>query len=663
MAVQKLMFDIIGNADKVDKAFDDVVKSAETMGGKLKSAGKKAFTGMMDPRAGAAAGAVSGAALAKGFQYAIEKGSVSRDLTANLGLDAGQAEAAASATGGLYSDAFGESLQEVGDAVETVMSSFPGMRDAGSSALEDITGKALALSKSLGTDVTETAAAAGVMVSTGLAKDSAEAFDLMAAASQKVPKAMRGELLPVMEEYAKDFQALGIDGPNAMGLIADAAQGGKIQMDKTGDALKEFMIRASDLDDKGAQTALEQLGLSGKQTAKDLLGGGDAAKQASQEIISGLQGIKDPGAQASAAIALFGTPLEDIGKNEIPGFLNALTSADGGMGETAGKAEELSNAVSEGPGAQLKQLGRTVEETFGGIVSGALPILEPLLEGLKQFAPILGPLVLAMGAFAIVQGIVNAVMWASPITWIIAGILLLIAAIALLVANWDTIVAWGTEVWGGFINWLTELITGFAAGWNAMWGAIGAFLVGLWQGFVTGAQEMGANLVAFFVGLPDMILGVLKGAGDWLFNAGKNIVQGLIDGIQSLAGTIGNFFLDLLPGWIVGPFKAALGIHSPSRVFAGFGENIGEGVLLGVEDVAPAIDNQMANLVNVPDEGGPVNFAAATAPMPASQPTGSKSVTFAPVYQVQGGDSEELFQKLWPKFRNEARKEGLILGA
>ena len=658
MAVQKLMFDIIGNAKNVDKAFDDVVKSAETMGGRLKAAGKDAFAGMMDPRVGAGAGAIAGAALTKGFMTALDADSINREISAGLGLNPGQAAAAADATSSLYKDAFGESMQEVGSAVETVISSFPGMRDAGAEALDAMTGKALALSKTLEADVGETAATVGTMVSTGLAGDSAEAMDLLAAASQKVPKAMRGELLPVLAEYSKDFEALGIQGPNALGLIADAAQGGTIQMDKTGDALKEFMIRASDLEDKGAQDALKELGLNSKETANQLLGGGEAASEASQKIISGLQNMKDPGAQASAAVALFGTPLEDIGKNKIPGFLDALTAADGGLGEFEESAHMLESSITDGPSAALTTLGREAESALGGMVAGALPVLQPLLEGLAQFAPILGPLVLAIGAFAVAQGIANAVMWASPVTWIVAGIVLLIAALALLIANWDSVVAWITEVWGGFMGWLGENTAGFIEGWNAMWAGVGEFLSGLWQGFVDGAQNMGQNLVDFFTGLPDLILGALSGAGNWLVDTGRNIIQGLLDGIGSLAGSIGNFFLDLLPGWIVGPFKAALGIHSPSKVFAGFGENIGEGVLVGVEDMAPAIDASMAHLVEVPDAPGPVGFAAATAPMAPSQQVVERSTTYAPTYQVSGPDPEAIAQRIRAKDRHDAKMKG-----
>ncbi|MGZ7371093.1 hypothetical protein ACXWSM_09370, partial [Streptococcus pyogenes] len=78
-------------------------------------------------------------------------------------------------------------------------------------------------------------------------------------------------------------------------------------------------------------------------------------------------------------------------------------------------------------------------------------------------------------------------------------------------------------------------------------------------------------------------------AGSWLIDTGKNIVQGLINGMTSLAGKIGSYFLEKIPGWIRKPFESALGIHSPSRVFAGYGENIGQGLINGVQSMAGSV--------------------------------------------------------------------------
>lgn len=128
-------------------------------------------------------------------------------------------------------------------------------------------------------------------------------------------------------------------------------------------------------------------------------------------------------------------------------------------------------------------------------------------------------------------------------------------------------------------------------------------------------------------GWKDKVVGVLSDAGSWLVDTGKNIVQGLLDGIGSLAGSIGNFFLDKIPGWIKGPFKKALGIHSPSRVFKGYGVNIGEGLVNGVKSMGGAVQKASQAMA---DKAGDVDMPtlsmdATVAATPASAPAAASA--------------------------------------
>ncbi len=75
-------------------------------------------------------------------------------------------------------------------------------------------------------------------------------------------------------------------------------------------------------------------------------------------------------------------------------------------------------------------------------------------------------------------------LWTSPITWIVAGIMLLIGALILLWKNWDQVVQWITDVFGGFIDWVKGLIDAFVAWWEPIWQGISDFFVNLWEGLV-----------------------------------------------------------------------------------------------------------------------------------------------------------------------------------
>ena len=124
-------------------------------------------------------------------------------------------------------------------------------------------------------------------------------------------------------------------------------------------------------------------------------------------------------------------------------------------------------------------------------------------------------------------------------------------------------------------------------------------------------------------GWKDNVIGWFSDAGSWLYNAGKDIIQGLIDGAQSLLKNIGNFFLDVLPDWVKDPFKRALGIESPSKVFMEYGRNIGEGVVAGISGMHDAVGGAVSDLAGaaersivMPDvvpSGAPVSVPVAPA--------------------------------------------------
>lgn len=154
-------------------------------------------------------------------------------------------------------------------------------------------------------------------------------------------------------------------------------------------------------------------------------------------------------------------------------------------------------------------------------------------------------------------------------------------------------------------------------------GIVGSIVGGIWNG-ITAA--FGA-VTGFLAGVGSKIIGLFTGAGSWLYNTGKDIINGLINGATSLLSKIGNMFLDIIPGWIKGPFKKALGISSPSKVFAGFGGNITDGLVNGITAKAGAVTDAVGTLASNAMAGmAGVNlgaeYAANITPAPAYAPAG-----------------------------------------
>lgn len=99
--------------------------------------------------------------------------------------------------------------------------------------------------------------------------------------------------------------------------------------------------------------------------------------------------------------------------------------------------------------------------------------------------------------------------------------------------------------------------------------------------------------------IPQIISSIVKGLISGIpaiFDVGKNIVEGLWNGIKNMGswvtGKVKGFF-----GNIVGGVKDFLGIHSPSKVFAGIGgfmaEGLGEGFDNEFSDIKKNIENSM----------------------------------------------------------------------
>ncbi|MEG5754471.1 phage tail tape measure protein, partial [Enterobacter hormaechei] len=80
-----------------------------------------------------------------------------------------------------------------------------------------------------------------------LAASSDEAMDLIVSGMQRVSAEMRGEMPEILHEYSTHFRNLGFSGAEAMSLLVDMSKQGKFALDKTGDAIKEFSIRGSDM--------------------------------------------------------------------------------------------------------------------------------------------------------------------------------------------------------------------------------------------------------------------------------------------------------------------------------------------------------------------------------------------------------------------------------
>ncbi|MFL9131377.1 phage tail tape measure protein, partial [Escherichia coli] len=206
------------------------------------------------------------------------------------------------------------------EAVSAVRSTLGALGDTGDRELERISRRALDMRTVFGVDVPQSIQAAAIMMKNGLAASSDEATNLMTAGMQRMSAEMRDELPEILHEYSTHFRNMGFTGSETMSLLVEMAKQGKFALDKTGDAVKEFSIRGSDMS-KSSVSAYETLGLNAERVSAAIAQGGGNARQAMQVTARALLAIRDPAERANTAIALFGTPVEDLSVDQIPRFL------------------------------------------------------------------------------------------------------------------------------------------------------------------------------------------------------------------------------------------------------------------------------------------------------------------------------------------------------
>lgn len=142
----------------------------------------------------------------------------------------------------------------------------------------------------------------------------------------------------------------------------------------------------------------------------------------------------------------------------------------------------------------------------------------------------------------------TAALLANPITWIVIGIVALIAAIILLWQNWDSVVSWIQGVWNGFVNgikagfdWIRNLFSGMPT-WLQI--AIAAFMpfIGIpmliithWDSIVAFFSNMWTRIKEGFVNGINAIKEFFMGVPAFFKESGAKIIDTLVEGIKSVA--------------------------------------------------------------------------------------------------------------------------------
>jgi hypothetical protein len=333
-----------------------------------------------------------GAAIGKSIMEGLDVEVRSDALMAKTGLDEKTVAVLARASGEAYANNFGESLAGNMDtarqAIQQGLLDPKGTAKDSQAVIESLSGVA----DILGEEIPAVARATAQILRTGLAKDAAGAFDLLVKGAQAgVDKSE--DLLDTFNEYSVQFQKVGLEGPEALGLMSQAIKGGARDSDIAADAIKEFTLRSlgalekfdskgvSHLTDLGA--AFVGLGLDGEKMQDDIASGGSRASAALGKVFTALRGVEDPATRAQIAVSLFGTQSEDMA-----GALNKmdLSTAVKELGTVEGAAGNAMAAIGTNTAATLETARRNIEVAADGIKGALAAAFAPQIEGFAAFA-------------------------------------------------------------------------------------------------------------------------------------------------------------------------------------------------------------------------------------------------------------------------------------
>lgn len=180
----------------------------------------------------------------------------------------------------------------------------------------------------------------------------------------------------------------------------------------------------------------------------------------------------------------------------------------------------------------------------------------------------------------------------------------------------------------GVGEWWNEKWQGFSANFQTAWESLPGFV----QHPIQALDQASAGLKQWFVGVGEWwnqkwsgfkenwdkawnsLVDTIKNLPAKFLDYGKNIVQGLIDGInkgiENAKKTAGG-----LAKAIIDKFTTDTEIHSPSALFERFGEFIDQGLANGINAASPYVEQAMTNLVNVVQQKGNemIDYGATTA--------------------------------------------------
>ena len=308
------------------------------------------------------------------------------------------------------------------------------------------------------------------------------------------------------------------------------------------------------------QTEMGITGTTAKEASTTIQGSLSSMKSAWQNLLTG---VADDNADFDGLINNFVDSLVVAGENIIPRINTVING--------------LTQLITQASETIIPMVVETLIQNLPSIVSAGMDLIMALVNGILDNIDLLIDCTLD-----IVDVIVDKLIENLP-KLIDGGVSLMIALAEGLVEAIPQLIEKVPVI-------ITKLIEAYVNNAPKMIEASLKIIIALAEGLITSIPQL-------IKAIPQIVTAIVNGFKNYMSqikDIGKNIVNGVWEGIQSMASWINGKVKSFLSG-IVDSVKGVLGIHSPSRVFAGIGENMALGLSDGWDSEYNKIKRNITN--------------------------------------------------------------------
>lgn len=403
--------------------------------------------------------------------------------------------------------------------------------------MEQITSFSASLLQSLGGDTAEAAKVGDMAI-----QDMADNSNKFGTAIENIQNAYQGF---AKQNYTMlDNLKLGYGGTKTEmeRLLADAEKisGVKYDISNLNDVFNAIHV---------IQEELDITGTTAKEASTTISGSINSAKSAFSNFLSGAGGIEE----VISTFTTAGTNISNAIVKMAPQIITGLTTLLNNLVPLIGPLlQAILPALIQGTSTLIMGL----VQALPGIIQILMGMLPTIIQELANMLPVILTS-LIQGLVMIIQELANQLPTLIPV--IIDAIL---STIPMLIDNLPLFIEAGFKLLGGLIA-----------------GILNALPI-----LLARAGEIVVDLVEYFKGMPKM-----------LWECGKNLIQGLWNGIKSAK----DWVLDKIAGIgnsIMKKIKGIFGIHSPSTEFAWIGKMNMLGLEKGMEDMKGQVNSTVGGM-------------------------------------------------------------------